>query len=338
MNLNLRHLEAFAAVARLGSFTKAARALHVSQPSFTVQIKQLEEELGVRLLDRNTRSVSLTRIGQELAPVVERLLREIEGVVASTRALSSKSVGSVTVAALPSVSATLLPPVIASFRKQFPGIRFRLRDSVGKRIVELVISDAADFGIGSWEISDPDVRFDALFTDCMSAVCPASCSIGRKKSVSLSELANESLILTDPESTVRQLVDHAFQRLGKAVLPVQEVTYIATAIGMVKAGLGIAILPSSALELGELRTLKAIPIDSTELKRTVGIIQKRHRSLSPAATAFLASLREALLQPEMIRDFDIEQNRAQALSMRIQRQRARHTAAQSTIQNKIEGG
>lgn len=77
MNLNLRHLEAFAAVARLHSFTKAARALHVSQPSFTVQIKQLEEELGVRLLDRNTRSVHLTKIGQELAPVVEGLLREL---------------------------------------------------------------------------------------------------------------------------------------------------------------------------------------------------------------------------------------------------------------------
>src|SRR5215831_14748716 len=122
MNLNLRHLEAFAAVARLGSFTKAASALYISQPSFTVQIKQLEEELGVRLLDRNTRSVSLTAIGRELAPVVERLLGELEGIVTSTRALSAKSIGSVTIAALPSVSATLLPGVIAAFRQRYPGI------------------------------------------------------------------------------------------------------------------------------------------------------------------------------------------------------------------------
>ena len=121
MNLNLRHLEAFAAVARLRSFTKAARSLHVSQPSFTVQIKQLEEELGVRLLDRNTRSVNLTKIGQELAPVVERLLRELEGIVANTRALSAKSIGSVTIAALPSVSATLLPSVIAAFQTTISG-------------------------------------------------------------------------------------------------------------------------------------------------------------------------------------------------------------------------
>lgn len=309
MNLNLRHLEAFAAVARLRSFTKAARALHVSQPSFTVQIKQLEEELGVRLLDRNTRSVSLTQIGQELVPVVERLLRELEDIVASTRALSSRSVGSVTIAALPSVSSTLLPTVIAKFRQQHPGVRFRLRDAVGNRIIDLVTSDAVDFGVGSVEAGDVDIEFTALFTDSMSAIFPAS-RFRRKKSISLRELASESLILTDPESTVRHIVDHAFALLGIPVIPVQEVSYMATAIGMVKAGLGVAILPSSALELDELRSLKAVPIDSNELKRTVGIIQRRHRSLSPAAAAFLSTFRETLLGPKVIREVKIQQDGA----------------------------
>jgi DNA-binding transcriptional LysR family regulator len=310
MNLNLRHLEAFAAVARLRSFTKAARALHVSQPSFTVQIKQLEEELGVRLLDRNTRSVSLTQIGHELVPVVERLLREIDGIVASTRALSSRSIGSVTIAALPSVSSTLLPSVIADFRQQFPGVRFRLRDAVGNRIIELVTSDAVDFGVGSVDKENVEIQFTPLFTDSMSAIFPATSPLRRKKSITLRELASESLILTDPESTVRHIVDHAFALLGTPVIPAQEVTYMATAIGMVKAGLGIAILPSSALELGELRSLKAIPINSDDLKRTVGIIQRRHRSLSPAAAAFLASLRDALLRPKIIGNLEIQQNGA----------------------------
>ena len=310
MNLNLRHLEAFAAVARLRSFTRAARALHVSQPSFTVQIKQLEEELGVRLLDRNTRSVSLTQIGQELAPVVERLLREIEGIVASTRALSSKSIGSVTIAALPSVSATLLPQVIATFRQQYSGIRFRLRDAIGKRIVDLVTSEAADFGIGSVEGGDFDIQFDPLFTDSMSAILPSTSPLRRKKMITLTELASQSLILTDPESTVRHIVDHAFATLGIVVMPVQEVTFMATAIGMVKAGLGVAILPSSALELDQMSSLKAVPIDSNELKRTVGIIQRKHRTLSPAAASFLGSLREVLLRPEIVRKLDIQQNGA----------------------------
>ncbi len=309
MNLNLRHLEAFAAVARLHSFTKAARSLHVSQPSFTVQIKQLEEELGVRLLDRNTRSVNLTKIGRELAPVVERLLRELEGIVANTRALSAKSIGSVTIAALPSVSATLLPSVIARFRRGYPGIGFRVHDAVGKRIVDFTLGNDVDFGIGCIEDGHAEVTFDPLFDDWMSAVFPASHRFRRKKSIQVGELLSEPLILTDRDSTVRHLVDSAFAALGRAVVPVQEVTYMSTAIGMVKAGLGVAILPSSALELDQLRMLKAIPIDHTQLHRTVGIIRKPHHSLSPAAGAFLDALHEYLQLPEVIRQFEFKQNR-----------------------------
>ncbi|MBV9038593.1 MAG: LysR family transcriptional regulator [Acidobacteriaceae bacterium] len=293
MNLNLRHLEAFAAVAKLGSFTKAARSLHVSQPAFTVQIKQLEEELGVRLLDRNTRSVHLTRIGKELAPVVERLLREIESVVADTQALSAKSTGAVTIAALPSVSATLLPPVISQFHRQYSGITFRLREGAEKRILMLVKSEEADFGIGCVDEADPEIHFEPLFTDWMSAVCAADSKLSRKKSVELKDLVSHPLILTDRESSVRRLVDRAFTSMGYPVTPAQEVTYMATALGMVKAGLGVAILPSSALELKELRSLKARPIHHEQLHRTVGVIQKAHHSLSPASGSFLQELRQA---------------------------------------------
>ena len=306
MNLNLRHLEAFAAVARLRSFTKAARALYISQPSFTVQIKQLEEELGVRLLDRNTRSVSLTKIGQELAPVVDRLLHEIETIVANTKALSAKSVGSVTIAALPSISATLLPAVIARFRQQYPGIQFRLRDAIGRHTVDLTLADEADFGIGCVENGNGDVHFELLFTDWMSAVCAASHPLRRKKSVQLSDLACEPLILTGRDSTVRHIVDHAFAALGHAVIPVQEVTYMTTALGMVKAGLGVAILPSSALELDEMRMLKVIPIDHSQLQRAIGVIRKPHRSLSPAAGTFLDTLHEHLKRPEILRQLHIQ--------------------------------
>src|SRR3954451_409682 len=206
MNLNLRHLEAFAAVAKLGSFTKAARSLHVSQPAFTVQIKQLEDELGVRLLDRNTRSVHLTRIGKELAPVVERLLREIESVAVDTQALLSKSIGSVTIAALPSVSATLLPPVIARFHRQYSGIVFRLREAVEQRILMLAKNEEVDFGIGCVDEADSEIQFEPLFTDSMSVVCAADSKLGRKKPVELKDLVSHPLILTDRDSSVRRLV------------------------------------------------------------------------------------------------------------------------------------
>src|SRR5215204_5666278 len=106
---NLRQLRAFVVVARLGSFTRAAHLLHLSQPALTKQVRQLEETLGVRLLDRNTRAVELTRIGKGLAPVVTQLLQEIDAVLARTKQLAAKSRGVVRVAALPSLSSTILP-------------------------------------------------------------------------------------------------------------------------------------------------------------------------------------------------------------------------------------
>ncbi len=258
-----------------------------------MQIKQLEEGLGVRLLDRNTRSVRLTRIGEDLAPVIDRLLHELESVVASAQALSTKSVGLVTVAALPSVSASLLPGVVAAFSRQYPGISFRVRDTVAKRIVALTKNGDVDFGIGWIDDADSEMRFEALFTDWMSVVFPADSKLERKKTIDLKDLTSYSLILTDRESSVRNLVDRAFSSIGESVVPTQEVTYMATAIGMVKAGLGVSILPSSALELEDLRRLKARPINHAQLHRTVGVLRQANRSLSPAAESFLETLRQA---------------------------------------------
>src|SRR5260370_11388716 len=113
MNFTLRELEAFLGVARLGNFTRAAKALHMSQPALTVRIRHLEDALGVRLLDRTTRSVALTQIGREFLPVVARVLGEIDAVSVNARDVAGRRRGVVTVAALPSVAATLLPGLIA---------------------------------------------------------------------------------------------------------------------------------------------------------------------------------------------------------------------------------
>ena len=134
MDVELRHLQAFVAAAQHSSFTRAAKTVHVSQPTFTVQIRQLETALGVRLLDRNTRSVRLTPIGRELAPVIERILRDLESVLLNTQALSAKASGFVAVAALPTLSATMLPGIIAAFRSRNPGIAIQLREAVSGRL------------------------------------------------------------------------------------------------------------------------------------------------------------------------------------------------------------
>ncbi len=290
VNLNLRHLEALTAIARTGNFTRAAQALHISQPTLTVQIHQLEETLGVRLLDRNTRSVKLTQIGKELTPIMQRLLREVEAVVLNARELSTGDRGLVTVAALPSISATILPRMIANFRDQSPGVGIALRDVVASRILAMVKNEEVDFGIGSFPDAEPDIQTIPLFTDRMRIIFPPGSPLEHKRIVPLRLLTDLSLILMDRQSSVRMLIDRAFESIGHFPVPAYEVTYMSTAVGMVKAGLGVTFLPSSALEVSELSGVRSRVLNHPALTRKIVVAQKTGRSLSPAAEGFVKSL------------------------------------------------
>jgi DNA-binding transcriptional LysR family regulator len=291
IDVNLRQLQTFISIVKLGSFTRAARLLHLSQPALTKQIRQLEETLGVRLLDRNTKSVAVTRIGKELVPVVEQLLREISAVVINTKELAAKSRGAIRIAALPSVSSTIIPKAIARFKETYPGISVILKDVLAQRLVTMVKAEEVDFGIGSMNEADPEVRFTLLLTDRLVLVFPPGFILERKKVVTLQDLVGLPLVLMDPDSSVRRLVDRAFESINQFATPAFEATYMATAVGMVQAGLGVTILPSLSFETRELTGLRTRPIKHPALTREIGVIEKSGRSLSPAAESFVKTMK-----------------------------------------------
>ncbi len=299
MNFTLRELEAFLGVARLGNFTRAARSLNMSQPALTVRIRHLEEALGVRLLDRTTRSVVLTQVGREFLPVVERVLDEITAVALNARDVAGRRRGLVTVAALPSVASTLMPALIAAFHARHPGITVRLRDGVAHRVTTLVKSGEADFGIGSPTKRDPELRVSPLLNDPMSAVFPPGHPLARAARVRLDDLLPYPLILMDTEYSVRTLIDAAFESLGRVVVPAYEASYVPTALGLVKAGLGVAILAFSAADEAATQAagLGARVIDHPMLVRHISLIESASRSLSPAAQQLLGAIRERCHQP-----------------------------------------
>src|SRR5512140_637881 len=290
MNANLRQFQAFVTVARLGSFTRAAKHLHLSQPALTVQIRQLEEAMGARLFDRSTRVVMLTPIGRELAPTLGRVLHEIDAVMVNTKELASHVKGTVTIGALPSISSKLIPSTIAEFQKQYPGIVTRLRDVLAHRIVRLVKEEEVDFGIGTLRMPDPDIQFTPLLTDHLGVIFPAGHPVERRRTITLKSLSAFPLILMDPETSVRDLVDHAFESLGEVAVPAFETVYPSTALALVKAGLGLTIQPSSSIELASSRGLKFRTIRHQGLIRQIGVIQNTRRSLSPSAEIFIKML------------------------------------------------
>ncbi|HEY2013356.1 MAG TPA: LysR family transcriptional regulator [Bryobacteraceae bacterium] len=292
MDVDLRHLHAFVAVARHGNFTRAARAVHISQPTFTVQIQQLETALGVRLVDRNTRSVQLTPIGRDLAPVLERILQDLDSALLNTQLLSRQASGFVAIAALPTLSATVLPGIISAFRRDNPGIAIHLKDAVAIRVAAMVRAGEVDFGFGSVPASEPDVTFTPLFNDHMSAIFPRESPLRQKRSISLGDLTSRPLILMGRDSSVRAVVDRAFASIGHFAPPSYEASYISTALGMVEAGLGITILPASVLRMDRGRNLVSRPIQKPRIDRDVGFIQLRGRTLSPAAATLQRAIRE----------------------------------------------
>jgi DNA-binding transcriptional LysR family regulator len=290
MNVTLRQIRTFLVVSNTGSFTRAAQVLHLSQPALTVQIRGLEAELQIRLFDRDTRNLRLTPLGRELLPTFERLLRDFDSVAESARQLAAGISGVVHVAALPSISSNLMPAAIAALRQDHPGIVVRLRDAVAQRVLAMVRADEVDFGIGGFDRVDPGMEVTPFFTDRLDAVFRADHPYAKKRRLSIADLAASDLIVMDTQSSVRALLDEAFVASRLILAPAYEVTFMSTAVGMVKEGLGVALLPNSALDLALASGLTTRPVAFGGFKRSIGIVRKTRRTLSPAAEGMLAVL------------------------------------------------
>lgn len=293
MHVTLRQLRALVAVARGGSFARAAAALPLSQPALTVQIRELERTLGLPLFDRLARGTEPTRAGRELAAAVERILGDLDAVLADARDVAARRAGLVQVAVLPSVGATLMPAALARLRQSHPSIRVTVRDAVARRVGALVKAGEADLGIGT-DI-EPDAELDTapLFEDRLVAVLPAGHAFARRRRIGLASLAEARLVLMDADSSVRAVFDRACAAARLRVVPAYEATYMSTAVAMVRAGLGIAVLPESAVDL-RVAPLLATRRTDPPLLRPIMLVQRAGRSLSPAAAAFRDALHAVL--------------------------------------------
>jgi DNA-binding transcriptional LysR family regulator len=291
MSITLRQMRAVVAVARVGSLGRAAALLHLSQPALTVQLREVEATLGLRLFDRGARGAEPTTAGRGIADAFARVLEDLDAVLAGARDTAAGRSGLVRLAVLPSVGATVLPPVLAALRAAHPGIRVVVRDAVARGVVALVKAGAVELGIGTEIEQDPEVEVAPLFEDRMVAVLPAGHRFEGWREVPLLALGEETLVLMDPESSVRALFDRACRQMGMVVAqPACEATYMSTAVALVQAGLGVGVLPSSAVDLRITPVLQTRPITAPEIRRSISLVQRAGRTLSPAAAALAKSL------------------------------------------------
>ena len=287
MTVTLRQMQAFAEVARLGSFTKAAAELHLTQSATSALVKELEAKLGLLLLDRTTRSVVLTRAGEEFRGRAERILTDVANAVADSRDLADKRRGQVTIAASPLASATFLPGAIAAFTSIHPYVSVELHDMLTDGIIEQVRNGIAELGIGTFQKSGTEGELVTLFEDHLGVVMSVTHPLAGKRRLRWKDVADQPRIALSQSSAFRPLVDNAFASLG--IVPARprfEVGYMGTAVALVEAGLGISILPERAASLARSKTTCWRPLGHPAVTHPSTLITRAGRSLSPGARAF----------------------------------------------------
>lgn len=289
---DLRHIRAFLAVARIGNFTRAASELHVSQSALTVQIKQLEESLGVTLFDRGKRGAGLTSAGKDVLNPLESILIATEAVVGRTRELTSLRRGIVTMAILPSLGSQMVPRAIWKFTQRYPGIVVRIRDIVSEKIIEAVKKEEVDFGIGCKLRLDRGLEFSRLKTDKLCAFVVKSHDLAKQDAITLQDLSSYPLIVTARDSSVRTILEQALEQLRRPIVIAYETNYMSSALGLAKEGLGVAILPEAAVAMDPTGDTHCLVITNPILNRKIEIIEKKDRTLSPSAVKMLEILKQ----------------------------------------------
>ena len=292
MKNSIQHIRAFLTVASTGSFAKAATELNLSPSALTVQIQQLEDWLGVTLLERGPRQISLTAAGLNNRGPMEKLLLDLDNIVSSSRDLAALRRGVVTIAALPSMCSGALPPILKVFREQFPGVEVRLLDVVAQRIDALVREGSVDFGLGVRARMGHGLAFEVVMVDRLSLFVPLDHPLAGKTSIALSDIAGEPIILTGRDSSVREKVESLFAREGLVLTPGLEANYMSTVLALVRQGLGMTLLPESADEgRGDLAQVR---IAHEGVNREIGLITRAGFGLSPAAHQFVDLMRMQL--------------------------------------------
>jgi DNA-binding transcriptional LysR family regulator len=286
MNVTLRQIRAFAAVARLGRFSLAAQHLHVTQSALSMLIRQLERELGLRLFDRHTRMVRLTEAGAEFLPVAEKTLGDLESAVAQSRNLATLRRGRVSVATSTVLAGTLLPWAVREFTVRHPGIRCVVKDCAEEEIRHRVRVGDVDFGIGTALDPDPEIAEAPLIEDRLVALVGARHPLADRREIAWRELAEHPLIVLGTGSPLRTMVDRALADGGVRVEPAYEVSFSSTVINMVAAGLGVAALPVNARQVSPKVSVHARPLVRPTVPRRVCLFMRHEVAPTPAAAAF----------------------------------------------------
>lgn len=247
--------------------------------------------MGIRLLDRTTREVILTNAGQQLANRLERLLEELNTTILDARSFGQQRSGTVRVAASQTISAHLMPQCLAASQLRYPEIKVMLRDRPQQWVLQSVRDAEVDFGIVVGPLTAGEFESQPILDEPFLLLCRQDDELAQEETIRWQRLSGRTMVLQDYASGSRVLIDEALKQQQVEAEIVQEIGHPTTLYPMVEAGIGISILPALALPLPAGRPLlvrRLLP----EINRTLMLIRRKNRSLTPAAEVIWQEVRQ----------------------------------------------
>lgn len=282
--LDLLGVQAFISIAEAGSFNAAAHHLHISQTALTRRLQKLEAALGLPLIERTTRSMTVTRAGMEFLPKAIRNVRELASALDELKVKATQDSEEVVIGCLPTIAASRLAGIVREYGRRYPRNTIQVLDRSVTEIREAVLRGEVDFAISVLGSPHRDVTSERLFTEPMVAACPARHKLAAQASLKWKDLEGEPLIAIGALSGNRLLTEQVISSKQLKLRFAFEVQHLATAVGLVSGGAGIAVLPLAAVSGASHKQLAVVPLVQPAITRAIDLFRRRDRPLSPAAT------------------------------------------------------
>ena len=291
--MEIGRLEAFIHVATLLSFSKAAEALFLTQPTVTARIQALERELGEPLFERMGRTIRLTDAGRSFLPHAQRALQSIKEGTDAIASLRNVDRGTLSIGTAPTVGTYVLPSILQRYALQYPGVEVSIRTGRSEEVMAMVLADEVQIGFERY-LTHPDIETIELYEDDIYLMASADHPFAARSTVTVEDVARESVVFFDVGSSYHAISQAIFRETGVAPRHSLDVDSLEMAKHLVLRGLGLAFLPRVAVERElEEGTVVAVKIKGSEpLRRRITLIYRRRRLQSRAMLALLDLLKQ----------------------------------------------
>lgn len=290
MRIDFLGLQAFLSIADRGSFLRAAQHLNLSQTAISHRIKKLEDDLGLRLLARTTREVTLTQAGLDFLPKARKSFAELEASLDDLRQIGIKRRERIQFACLPTFATHVLPSILAKFNQKYPRVEIRIHENLANEIASLVQSSDVEFGLSAISINRWDLEIQPIYTEPFVFACHKTHPLAKRKSVSWHDIADVPMVRLGTRASIRLMIDDTIDALKLSFNWLIEVQQIETALALVSLGKVAAAVPKINVDYDGSGNIVGVPIHSPTISCAFGIFTKRGTPLSSIAEEFCQML------------------------------------------------